>query len=85
MGHMMSLEEIRNGLDFITINGAKTLSITDGYELKKGNNASFIVLDAPDEMTAIRERAHVLLSVRNGKNIIEKQPEQIIKEEWQWQ
>lgn len=80
LGHMMSLKQIRNGLDFITINGARTLSITEGYELKKGNNASFIVLDAPDELTAIRERAHVLLSVRNGRNIIEKIPEQIVTE-----
>lgn len=80
LGHMMSLEEIRNGLDFITINGAKTLSITEGYELKKGNDASFIVLDAPDELTAIRERAHVLLSVRKGKNLVKKKPEQIITE-----
>lgn len=80
LGHMMSMEQIQSGLDFITINGAKTLSITDGYELRKGNKASFIVLDAPDELTAIRERAHVILSVHNGKNIIEKKPEEIIKE-----
>lgn len=65
MGHMMSLQEIAKGLDFITINGAKTLAIEKGYGLKQGNKASFIVLDAPDEMTAIRERAHVLMSVKN--------------------
>lgn len=80
LGHMMSVEQIQNGLDFITINGAKTLSIEDGYDLKKGNKASFIVLDAPDELSAIRERAHVLLSVRNGKEIIVKKPEEIVKE-----
>lgn len=80
LGHMMSVEQIQNGLDFITINGAKTLSIEDGYDLKKGNKASFIVLDAPDELAAIRERAHVLLSVRNGKEIIVKKPEEIVKE-----
>lgn len=52
----------------------------EGYSLKKGNKASFIVLDAPDELTAIRERAHVLLSVRNGKVIVEKRPEEILTE-----
>lgn len=80
LGHLMSLEQIRNGLDFITINGARTLSVEEGYSLKKGNKASFIVLDAPDELTAIRERAHVLLSVRNGKVIVEKRPEEILTE-----
>lgn len=80
LGHLMSLEQIRNGLDFITINGVRTLSVEEGYSLKKGNKASFIVLDAPDELTAIRERAHVLLSVRNGKVIVEKRPEEILTE-----
>lgn len=83
LGHMMSLEQINNGLDFITINGAKTLSIEEGYGLKEGNSANFIVLDAPDELTAIRERAHVIRSVRNGETIVEKIPELLVKKPWQ--
>lgn len=79
LSHMMRLEDIWNGLDFITINGAKTLSVDKGYRLEKGGNASFIVLDAPDELTAVRERAHVLLSVRNGRHIVEKEPERLVK------
>jgi cytosine/creatinine deaminase len=77
LGHMMSLEQIHKGLDFITINGAKTLSITEGYELKKGNKASFIVLNASSELEAIKERASVILSVRNGQILLEKEPERI--------
>jgi cytosine/creatinine deaminase len=80
LGHMMSLEEIRNGLDFITINGAKTLSIEAEYGLKKGNKASFIVLNAANELEAIRERASVILSVRDGKTLLEKEPEKITKD-----
>lgn len=80
MGHMMSIEEIGKGLDFITVNGAKTLSVEEGYPLVKGGKASFIVLDAPDEIDAIRERAHVLLSVRNGRVLVEKKPEEIVTE-----
>lgn len=79
LGHMMSLEEIRHGLDFITINGAKTLSVQDGYELKQGNKASFIVLNASDELEAIRERASVILSIRNGQTLLEKEPEKLVK------
>lgn len=80
LGHMMSLEEIRHGLDFITINGAKTLSVEGEYGLKKGNKASFIVLNAPNELEAIRERASVILSVRDGNILLEKEPEKIIKD-----
>lgn len=80
LGHMMSVDEIKTGLDYITINGAKTLNIEEGYELKKGNKASFIVLDAPNEFEAIRERAQVLRSVRNGVEIMRKEPARIIKD-----
>jgi cytosine deaminase len=78
LGHMMSIDQIQNGLDFITVNGAKTLCVAKEYELKKGNKASFIVLDAPDELSAIRERAHVVLSVHSGKIIVEKKPEEVL-------
>lgn len=79
LGHMMSLEEIRHGLDFITLNGAKTLSLGEEYELKKGSKASFIVLNAFDELEAIRERASVILSIRNGQTLLEKEPEKVVK------
>ena len=78
LGHMMSPKQIEKGLDFITVNGAKTLSIEEGYELKKGSKASFIVIDAPSETEAIRQRAHVILSVHEGKVILQKEPETII-------
>lgn len=78
LGHMMSAEQIEKGLDFITVNGAKTLSIEEGYELKKGGRASFIVIDAPSELEAVRQRAHVILSVHEGKVILQKEPETII-------
>lgn len=83
LSHMMSLEQIQNGLDFITINGAKTLCIDQHYKLREGAKANFIVLDAPDEITAIRERAHVILSVHNGEVIVEKKPEEMVTVPWQ--
>ncbi len=82
LAHMMTDKEINNGLDFITINGAKTLSVEKDYKLKKGGRASFIVLDAPDERTAIRERAHVILSVNKGKIIVRKTPEKLTVVPW---
>ena len=78
LGHMMSVEQIRNGLDFITRNGAKTLHLGDSYEMKVNNPANFIVIEAEDELDAIRNRAGVLMHIRNGKVIFEKAPEKII-------
>lgn len=78
LGHMMSVEQISNGLDFITLNGAKTLHFGDAYRMKEGNAANFIVLEAENELDAIRNRAGILLHVREGKTIFEKAPEQIL-------
>ena len=75
-GHMMRVPEINRGLDFITKNGAKTLKLSDGYDMKVGNDASFIVLDAQNEFEAIRERAQVILSIRKGEVLVEKTPVQ---------
>lgn len=79
LGHMMSPEEISHGLDFITVNGAKTLHIDDQYGIKEGGKASFIILDAPSEVEAIRQRAKIILSVHNGKEIFEREPEHNVK------
>jgi cytosine deaminase len=78
VGHLMSREEIMHSLDYITLNGAKTLNLGDDYAMKVGNKASFIVLDAPNEFEAVRERAGIILSVRNGETLVEKQPAKII-------
>ncbi len=78
LGHLMSLEEINNGLDFITKNGAKTLGLGDSYLIKEGNKASFIVINAESEFEAIRERANILMSVREGKIITRREPEKIL-------
>ena len=80
LAHMMSLEEISCGLDFITENGARTLHIEEDYGLREGGPANFIVLDAGSEMEAIRKRAGVLLSVRNGEIIMEKTPSKLVRD-----
>lgn len=74
---MMSFEEINNSLDLITTNGARTLNIHEGYGIKVGNKANFIVLNANSEFEAIRERVSVLYSVRNGDILFEREPEKI--------
>lgn len=77
IAHMMSIDEINNALDLITINGAKTLNIEDKYGIDLGKDANFIVLNAKNEFDAILERVGINYSVRKGEFLFKKQPEQI--------
>lgn len=70
--HLTSPEYMTKALDLISKNGAKTLCLGDEYCLKEGNKANFIVIDAESDFDALRNRAGVLMSVRNGKVIFEK-------------
>ncbi|WP_311777503.1 amidohydrolase family protein [Trueperella abortisuis] len=72
LAQIMSFDEMEVALDLITYNGATTLSIQDVYGLETGKDANFIVLDAPDALEAVRQRAHVLRSVRKGETIFER-------------
>ena len=72
LAQTMSLPQLDVCLDFITINGAKTLNIEDEYGLDVGKPANFLVLDADSPFEAVRQRADVLASVRNGKYLFKK-------------
>lgn len=74
---MMSFEEIDNALDFITVNGAKTLNIETEYGIEINNDANFIVLNAETEFQAICDRVSVLSSVRKGETLFNRIPEKI--------
>ena len=75
--HMMSFEEIKNALDLITVNGAKTLHIQEKYGIEVGKDANFVVLNAKDEFSAILERVGVNCSVRKGEFLFKREPEVI--------
>lgn len=77
LSHMMSVDEIKNSLKFVTENGARTMCIKD-YGIKEGNSVSFVVLDEKNVFDAVRNTASVILSVRNGRVIMEKQPEKVL-------
>ena len=70
---MMSFEEIDKALDLITVNGAQTMHLSDEYGLEVGKPASFLILEADSAFEAIRQRADVIRSVRNGKELFVKQ------------
>ncbi len=68
---LMSLEEIENALDYITVHGAKTLNL-DGYGIREGGPADFIILDARTPFEAVQNRALVLCSVRHGELLFQR-------------
>lgn len=77
IAQMMSIEEISNSLDLITVNGARTLNILDIYGIEAGKPANFIVLNAKGEFEAVCNRVSVACSVRDGEFLFERAPEVI--------
>ncbi|WP_226657185.1 hypothetical protein [Pseudalkalibacillus hwajinpoensis] len=51
------------------------MRVHDEYGIEVGKPANFIVLDAKDSYEAIRERADVLASVRNGNFLFKREPQ----------
>ena len=77
IAQMMSIPEIENALDLITVNGARTLHILDDYGIEAGKSANFIVLNAKGEFEAVCERVNVAMSIRSGECLFERAPEVI--------
>ena len=77
IAQMMSIEEISNSLDLITVNGARTLNILDQYGIEAGKPANFIILNAKGEFEAVCNRVSVACSVRDGEFLFERAPEVI--------
>ncbi|MEO6825753.1 MAG: cytosine deaminase [Microbacteriaceae bacterium] len=74
LAQTMSFDELDRCLDLITYNGAKTLNVRDQYGIEEGKPANFLVLDAETPFEAVRQRADVLASIRNGEYLF-KRPE----------
>lgn len=71
---LMREEDFPRNFDLVTYNGAKLMNIEDEYGLQEGKPANFIVLDAPNEYEAQRNRVECLASVRKGEYLFKKQP-----------
>lgn len=73
-GHMLGYEEIVNSYKFVTTNAARTLHLGDTYGIKTGNDANFVILDAPNWYDALNYDAAVLYNYRKGKLIASTAP-----------
>lgn len=71
---MMGYNDFTHALDFITDNGAKTLNIESQYGIEVGKPANCILLDGNDDYTVLRQQGDVLLSIRNGEIMMQRQP-----------
>lgn len=70
---LMREEDFPRNFDLVTYNGAILMKVEDEYGLEEGKPANFIVLDAPNEFEAQRNRVECLASIRNGEYLFKKQ------------
>lgn len=75
--HLTGYDQIQNSLDFITINGAKTLNIEEKYGIEIGKPANLLIIPAEDTYDLIRRHVKPIYSIRNGKIIMSRTPEKV--------
>ena len=75
--HMLGYEDLQRCLDFVSYNSAKTLCLGDQYGIEVGRPASFIIMPAKNDYEVVANQTKAILSVRNGKIIMQRQQEQV--------
>ncbi|MBY4675486.1 cytosine deaminase [Marinobacterium arenosum] len=73
---MMGYNDFCHALDFITDNSARTLSINQ-YGIAVGHPANCILLEGEDDYSVLRKQGEVLLSIRHGEVIMQRQPAKV--------
>ncbi len=71
---MMGYQDFKTSLDLITDNSARALNIQDGYGIEVGNPGNFILLQGEDDYSVLRNQDDVLMSVRQGVVLMQRQP-----------
>ena len=71
---MMGYDDINESLKFISTNSARTLNIEDIYGIEIGKTGNLILLNAESGYDAVRRRAEVLYSIREGRVIAKTIP-----------
>ena len=75
--HMLGYEDLQRCLDFVLDNSAKTLCLGDQYGIEVGRPASFIIMPAKNDYEVVANQVKAILSVRNGKIIMQRYQEQV--------
>jgi cytosine deaminase len=79
---MMGYQDFSQALSLITDNSARTMNIEDRYGIEVGKPASFNLLDGEDDYSVLRTQGEVLLSVRHGVIIMQRDPATITTPPW---
>lgn len=79
---MMGYQDFSQALSLITDNSARTLNIEARYGIEVGKPASFNLLDGEDDYCVLRNQGDVLLSVRHGDIIMQREPARIVTPPW---
>ena len=75
--HMMGYEDLRRCLDFVTDHSARVMHLGEAYGLAVGRPANLVVLGAENEYEVLRQQAKARFSIRRGKVIMAREPEQL--------
>lgn len=73
---MMGYDDFIKALDFITENSARIMQL-EHYGIKEGNPANAILLTGQDDYSVIRNQGDVLLNLRHGKILMQREPSYI--------
>jgi cytosine deaminase len=76
VAQMTGREEMRSVFHMVTDGGARTLNIQDRYGIEVGKPADLIVLDADDELDALRRQSVVKLVLSKGTVVAQATPAQ---------
>ncbi|MBL1269066.1 MAG: cytosine deaminase [Halomonas sp.] len=79
---MMGYQDFSQALSLITDNSARTLNIEERYGIEVGKPASFNLLEGEDDYSVLRTQGEVLLSVRHGEIIMQREPAKITTPPW---
>jgi cytosine deaminase len=79
---MMGYQDFSQALSLITDNSARTLNIEDRYGIEVGKPASFNLLEGEDDYSVLRTQGEVLLSVRHGEIIMQRERAKITTPPW---
>ncbi|MDX1714900.1 cytosine deaminase [Vreelandella venusta] len=79
---MMGYQDFSQALSLITDNSARTLNIEQRYGIEVGKPASFNLLEGEDDYSVLRNQGEVLLSVRHGEIIMQRDPAKITTPPW---
>ncbi|KEA64697.1 Cytosine deaminase [Marinobacterium lacunae] len=79
---MMGYRDFQSALSLITDNSARTLNIQARYGIEVGKPGNFILLDGEDDYSVVRNQRDVLLSVRDGVRIMQREPARVTTPNW---